>query len=381
MSGRDPGRVQRARAISRVAGGLAGGALGVLYAAFILANSNGFLTRSQSVAAVCLTGGGVAGAASLALAAPLLSVDPFLWLERTLDEAPPAQIVAATAGLLVALLIGALVAILLSPLPWGLGVILSVTIAAALIYIGVHAGSRRRDALLSVFGRGAPVEDGGAPPGDGHPVVVDTSVLIDGRIVDVAAAGFLPGRLLLPHVVLEELQQVADSADPVRRAKGRRGLDTVAALQHGDDVVCELVDVRFPGTPPVDSQLVRLARLRSATLMTQDYNLTRLAQVEGIRVLNLNSLANAVKPIMASGEAMSVAIVKKGKEPHQGVGYLEDGTMVVVENGSDHLEETVEVVVSSVLQTAAGRMIFAALAPDARPVRQARPARARVSQR
>jgi uncharacterized protein YacL len=235
-----------------------------------------------------------------------------------------------------------------------------------LVYVGVRTGTRRRDALAELFNR----HPGGAPPGnldegpapqDGQPVVVDTSVLIDGRILDVVAAGFIPGRLLLAGFVLEELQRVADAADPIRRAKGRRGLAVVESLKAGRDVVCELVDLDFPGTPEVDSRLVKLARARGATIMTQDYNLNRLAQIEGVRVLNLNDLANAVKPIVAAGESMSVAIVKEGKEPHQGVGYLEDGTMVVVENGSGHQDETVTVTVTSVLQTAAGRMIFAAL--------------------
>ncbi|HZU76096.1 MAG TPA: TRAM domain-containing protein, partial [Dehalococcoidia bacterium] len=334
-----------------------------------------------TVMVVSLVGGGVAGAASMALAAPLLSVDPYLWLQRTLDEAPPARIVAATAGVVVSLLIAALVAVLLSPLPWGIGVIASIGLGIALVYVGMSAASRRGDALLAVFGRSAPPAIEGPPALDGLPVVVDTSVLIDGRIVDVAAAGFIPGRLLLPHVVLEELQQVADSGDATRRAKGRRGLNVVSELQERGDVVCEVVDERFPGTPAVDAQLIKLARLRAGLLMTQDYNLTRLAQIEGVRVLNLNNLANAVKPVMASGETMSVTVVKEGKEPGQGVAYLEDGTMVVVENGRAHLEESVEVTVTSVLQTAAGRMIFAALAAEARPARPARQPRARVVSR
>ena len=204
--------------------------------------------------------------------------------------------------------------------------------------------------------------EGGPAPIDGQPVLVDTSVLIDGRIVDVAAAGFVPGRLLIPGFVLEELQRVADSADPFRRQKGRRGLGVVDALQKADDVVCELVDLDFPGTPDVDARLVKLARARGASLMTQDYNLNRLAQIEGVRVLNLNDLANAVKPIVGAGESMAITIVKEGKEPHQGVGYFEDGTMVVVENGRSHVDETVTVTVTTVLQTTAGRMIFATLA-------------------
>jgi uncharacterized protein YacL len=147
-------------------------------------------------------------------------------------------------------------------------------------------------------------------------------------------------------------------------------------------VVCELVDLDFPGTPDVDARLVKLARARSAALMTQDYNLNRLAQIEGVRVLNLNDLANAVKPIVGAGESMAITIIKEGKEPHQGVGYFEDGTMVVVENGRSHVDETVTVTVTTVLQTTAGRMIFATLADeDSTKSRVLRPSRAKVAQR
>ena len=228
-------------------------------------------------------------------------------------------------GLIAALLIATMLAVLLNPLPYGLGVLLSLGMATVLVYVGVRTGSRRRDALGVFFGKSAAVdiEHGRSPaPIDGQPVVVDTSVLIDGRIVDVAAAGFVPGRLLIPGFVLEELQRVADSADPFRRQKGRRGLGVVDALQKSEDVVVELVDLDFPGTPEVDARLVKLARARNASLMTQDYNLNRLAQIEGVRVLNLNDLANAVKPIVGAGESMAITIVKEGKEPHQGVGLL-----------------------------------------------------------
>ncbi|HEY8673777.1 MAG TPA: TRAM domain-containing protein [Candidatus Dormibacteraeota bacterium] len=375
--------VRRARTLSRVIGASLGFVFGVLYGVFILSDSRSVLTQSTTAAGAALLAAGAAGAASLALAAPLLSVDPYLWLERTLDEAPASQIVGSLIGLIAALVIAALLAVLLNPLPWGLGVIISLSLATALVYVGVRAGTRRRDALSVIFRHGPSTDiDEGLTPLDGQPVIVDTSVLIDGRIVDVAAAGFVPGRLLIPGFVLEELQRVADSADPFRRQKGRRGLGVVDALQKGDDVVCELVDLDFPGTPDVDARLVKLARARRAALMTQDYNLNRLAQIEGVRVLNLNDLANAVKPIVGAGESMAITIVKEGKEPHQGVGYFEDGTMVVVENGRSHVDETVTVTVTTVLQTTAGRMIFASLNPD-EPVkpRTFKPVRAKVTQR
>ena len=378
--------IRRARNLSRIIGASVGFVFGVLYGVFVLSGTPGVLTSSTTTAGAALLAAGAAGAASLALAAPLLSVEPYLWLERTLDEAPASQIVGAVIGLIAALLISTMVAVLLNPLPYGLGVLISLALATALIYVGVRTGSRRRDALSVVFGGRAAgpvdIDEGGPGPIDGQPVVVDTSVLIDGRIVDVAAAGFVPGRLMIPGFVLEELQRVADSADPFRRQKGRRGLGVVDALQKAEDVVVELVDLDFPGTPDVDARLVKLARARGASLMTQDYNLNRLAQIEGVRVLNLNDLANAVKPIVGAGESMAITIVKEGKEPHQGVGYFEDGTMVVVENGRSHVDETVTVTVTTVLQTTAGRMIFATLADDhdGKP-RVLRPVRAKVAQR
>ena len=377
--------IRRARNVSRIIGAGVGFVFGVLYGVFVLSGTPGVLTQNTTIAGAALLAAGAAGAASLALAAPLLTVEPYLWLERNLEEAPAGQVVGAVVGLIAALLIATMVAVLLKPLPYGLGVLLSLGLATVLVYVGVRTGSRRRDALGVVFGRGAAVvdiDDGGPGPLAGQPVIIDTSVLIDGRIVDVAAAGFVPGRLLIPGFVLEELQRVADSADPFRRQKGRRGLGVVDALQKAEDVVCELVDLDFPGTPDVDARLVKLARARNAALMTQDYNLNRLAQIEGVRVLNLNDLANAVKPIVGAGESMAITIVKEGKEPHQGVGYFEDGTMVVVENGRSHVDETVTVTVTTVLQTTAGRMIFATLADeDSVKPRVLRPVRAKVAQR
>jgi uncharacterized protein YacL len=376
--------IRRARNVSRIIGAGVGFVFGVLYGVFILSGTPGVLTQNTTTAGAALLAAGAAGAASLALAAPLLSIDPYLWLERNLEEAPPGQLIGAMIGLIAALLIATMLAVLLNPLPYGLGVLLSLGLATVLVYVGVRTGSRRRDALGVVFGRNTSVniDEGGPAPLDGQPVIVDTSVLIDGRIVDVAAAGFVPGRLLIPGFVLEELQRVADSADPFRRQKGRRGLGVVDALQKSEEVVCELVDLDFPGTPDVDARLVKLARARGAALMTQDYNLNRLAQIEGVRVLNLNDLANAVKPIVGAGESMAITIVKEGKEPHQGVGYFEDGTMVVVENGSSRVDETVTVTVTTVLQTTAGRMIFATLAADdSTKPRVLRPVRAKVAQR
>ncbi len=362
--------IRRARTLARLVGAVVGMIAGVLYGSLLVKDTGGILVSNRSAGLAALLATGVLGSAAMALAAPVLTVDPFLWLEHVLDDAPASELIGALAGAIVGLLVSALVAILLSPLPWGAGFIISVSLAICLVYAGVRTGTRRRDAFAEVLRRrasqGSAVEELG--PQDGAPIVVDTSVLIDGRVTDVAASGFIQGRLLIAAFVLEELQRVADSADPLRRSRGRRGLAVVDELKRETHVTCEITDLDFPGTPEVDSRLIKLARARGALLMTNDFNLNRLASVEGVRVLNLNDLANALKPIVSSGETLELMIVKEGKEPNQGVGYLDDGTMVVVEGGSAQIEHQVTAMVTSVLQTAAGRMIFAALAGDgARP--------------
>lgn len=389
MSRHSPTALRRARAASRVLGAVLGVVVGIFYAGFVITNSPGLFANNQTVTSVVLAGSAIVGAAALALAAPMLTVSPYLWLQALLDEAPVEQIIGALAGIVSGLLIAALVAVLLSPLPYYLGTGVSLALAIVLVQAGARVGSRRRAAFASAL-RGAsagaasvePPRAEGAPI-DGPPVVVDTSALIDGRIVDVAKAGFVPGRLLIAGFVLEELQRVADSGDPMRRARGRRGLTVLEELQRRQDVVCEVVDLNFPEVAEVDARLIKLAIAHSAALLTSDHNLNRIARIAGIRVLNLNDLANALKPILAAGEEISIAIVREGKELHQGVGYLDDGTMVVVENGRGHLGATVRATVTSVLQTTSGRMIFAATeaAPDTTPARTVRAVRPRAAQR
>ena len=189
--------------------------------------------------------------------------------------------------------------------------------------------------------------------------LVDTSVIIDGRILDICASGFLEGTLLVPHFVLVELQRIADSSDVLRRAKGRRGLDILKELQ-GEEakVALEIIEDDPKEVTEVDGKLVKLALRFHAKILTNDFNLNKVAQIEGIEVLNVNDLANAMKPALLPDESMELKIIKEGKEPSQGVGYLDDGTMVVVDNGSGHVGRNVRVTVTSVLQTAAGRMIF-----------------------
>lgn len=189
--------------------------------------------------------------------------------------------------------------------------------------------------------------------------LVDTSVIIDGRIADICASGFVEGTLMVPRFVLQELQHIADSSDVLRRAKGRRGLDILKQLQEPDSKVrLQIIEDNPQDVKEVDGKLVRLAVQYKAKVLTNDFNLNKVAQIEGVQVLNINDLANALKPAVLPDEQMQVKIIKEGKEPNQGVGYLDDGTMIVVDGGRSYLGRQVGVVVTSVLQTAAGRMIF-----------------------
>jgi len=192
----------------------------------------------------------------------------------------------------------------------------------------------------------------------GKPKLLDTSVIIDGRIKDLVSTGFIEGKLVLTTFVLQELHAVADSSDPLRRRKGRRGLDILGDLQDAPEVQIETVDQDFPQHRDVDHKLIELAKVIKADLLTTDYNLNKVAKVEGIRVLNINELANAIKPRYLPGEPLLVEILDRGEESGQGVGYLDDGTMVVVENGRNQIGKKVSVVVSSMLQTDAGKMLF-----------------------
>jgi uncharacterized protein YacL len=193
---------------------------------------------------------------------------------------------------------------------------------------------------------------------------MDTSVIIDGRITDICKAGFIDGALVVPQFVLKELQNIADSADAVRRARGKRGLDILHKLQQDESVGVTIIEDDVPGVNGVDSKLVLLARDISAKVLTNDWNLNKVAELQGVTVLNINGLSSALKLVVLPGEFMNLMVMKKGKEAGQGVGYLDDGTMVVIDNARDQIGESVNVEVTSVLQTTGGRMIFSIVAAD-----------------
>jgi uncharacterized protein YacL len=214
---------------------------------------------------------------------------------------------------------------------------------------------------LNLPGRSPQSENNTQPQDGNRTILLDTSVIIDGRIADIARTGFMVGTLMIPRFVLNELQYIADSADGLRRQRGRRGMEVLSQLQRDPTIPVRISDIDVEGVREVDDKLVILARQLRCPILTNDYNLNRVAELQGVAVLNVNELANAVKSVLLPGESLIINIIQEGKETGQGVGYLDDGTMVVVEDGRDHLNAKTAVLVTKVLQTAAGRMIFARL--------------------
>jgi uncharacterized protein YacL len=239
------------------------------------------------------------------------------------------------------------------------GITLTLLIGTALTYLCIGAAISMKEEIR-FFLPPSPQnpEDETVPPKDFWKIF-DTNVIIDGRVADVAQAGFIEGPIYIPGFVLDELQHIADSSDGLKRARGRRGLDILNQMQKDLKLVVRTYDRLAPGHEEVDARLVRLAKAMEGSIVTNDFNLNKVAEIQGVQVLNINELANALKPVVLPGEEMHVAIVKDGKEPSQGVGYLDDGTMIVVEGGRRYIGQGVTVLVSSVLQTQAGKMIFA----------------------
>ena len=229
-------------------------------------------------------------------------------------------------------------------------------------YLGLLIGSKKIEEF-SFFGLGQPKDSGDYR-------ILDTSVIIDGRIADISDTGFLQGNLIVPRFVLDELQYIADSSDSMKRSRGRRGLDILNRMQRSVGINIEISDQDFPKLKGVDAKLVALAKKINAKIVTNDFNLNKVAELQGIKILNVNELANALKPVVLPGETMTVKVIKEGKETGQGVAYLDDGTMIIVDNAQKHQGSNVEVLVTSVLQTTAGRMIFSEL-KEAAPEKKA----------
>lgn len=344
---------------------LLGGALGVILA-IALAGLDGTAatllepsTEGRVMLLAWIAAWGVVGFAI----APYITVAPARWTMRAVTDMSTDEFVAAVAGLLVGLLMGFLLGLPLTNLPPPAGFLLpiGVSIVLALGMMGLTVAKRYdlRDAMeeLGIMKRDS---DGESPVEAPQQVTfLDTSAIIDGRIVDVVASGFLSGTLVVPRFVLGELQHIADDAHPGRRNRGRRGMDVLAVLQKDHRIEIEMSAEDEAGVSTVDAKLVALAQRRDAAILTTDYNLNRVAQLQGVRVMNLNQLANALKPAFLPGEELRVKVIQEGKEPGQGVAFLDDGTMVVVEGGSQHIQGELDVTVTRILQTVAGRMIFA----------------------
>jgi len=294
---------------------------------------------------------------------PYFTTRPARAIRRMLGHLSAETLFAGLVGLVVGLLTAALLAFPLSLLPSPAGQILPFVGVAVFSYLGVSLFVMRQGDLLGLVSA-----LGGRNGGNGtssswtnlnRNILLDTSVIIDGRVADIAKTGFLPGTLLIPRFVLNELQYIADSPDGLRRQRGRRGMEVLAELQKIPSILVRISDINAEGVREVDDKLVVLARQLKCPILTNDFNLNRVAELQGVTILNINELANAVKSVVLPAERMTINIFQEGKEYGQGVGYMDDGTMVVVENGHDYIGEYKDVVVTKVLQTAAGRMIFA----------------------
>lgn len=305
---------------------------------------------------------GLVGALAGLILTPYLTTRPARAMRARLGRLAAETLFASLLGLVVGLLIAALLAFPLSLLPDPFGSILPFVGVVIFGYLSVSLFIMRQGDIMSLLSALGGRNEGGtssAWTNLNRTILLDTSVIIDGRVADIVKSGFLPGTLLIPRFVLNELQYIADSSDGLRRQRGRRGMEVLAELQKQPNILTRVSDIDVEGMREVDDKLVVLARQLKCPILTNDYNLNRIAELQGVTILNINELANAVKSVVLPGEILRINIIQEGKERDQGVGYMDDGTMVVVENGRDWIGEYRDVTVTKVLQTAAGRMIFA----------------------
>src|SRR5512134_2975833 len=294
---------------------------------------------------------------------PYVTTRPSRAIRTRLGRLSAETLFAGLTGLIVGLLTAALLSFPFSQLPPPFGEILPFLGVLAFSYFGVSLFVMRQGDLMGLVSTMGGRSEGGGSSSSwtnlNRTILLDTSVIIDGRVADIAKTGFLPGTLLIPRFVLNELQYIADSPDGLRRQRGRRGMEVLAELQKIPSILVRISDINAEGVREVDDKLVVLARQLKCPILTNDFNLNRIAELQGVTILNINELANAVKSVVLPAEHMTLNIFQEGKEHGQGVGYMDDGTMVVVENGHEYIGEYKDVVVTKVLQTAAGRMIFA----------------------
>lgn len=287
------------------------------------------------------------------------------YIEKSMQKMSITEILYGTFGAVIALVLMTFIAEPINSIP-KLGPILLILLNVLAAVIGAEIMIKKKEDITTLLVnikkpviREKKVKEVAKEPIKGIPKVLDTSVIIDGRIFDICETGFIEGPLVIPNFVLDELRHISDSSDSLKRNRGRRGLDILNKIQKELSIETQIVDDDFPKIAEVDAKLLKLAQKIEGKVITNDYNLNKVAEFQGVPVLNINELSNAIKPVVLPGEEMKIDIVKDGKESSQGVAYLEDGTMIVVEGGRKYIGQTTDVVVTSVLQTAAGRMIFA----------------------
>ena len=359
--------------------------LGALVAIGIVIGVTFFNVTTPHLAIQWVVGIAAVAAILAFIITPYITVIPYQWIRDKIRVASASDLVAAVIGLIIGLLISALVAIPLQYLPWVFGHVTPFIAAVIFGYLGVVTAVLRKNDIAHLFQsavirrreqsderereRAERSERSKKRDQEKEPVatttlakqiiLLDTSTIIDGRIADISQTGFIMGTIVVPRFVLNELQRIADSADTMRRNRGRRGLEILNRLQKDATVPIEIVDTDVEGIADVDGKLVQMARDEHCPIITNDFNLNRVAELQGVKVLNINELANAIKPVLLPGEDIHIKIMQDGKELGQGVGYLDDGTMIVVEGGRQYMNSAIEVTVTRVLQTVAGRMIFA----------------------
>lgn len=360
---------------------LASPALTLFIGTEVLKMDMGFF-RMTLASLLCILMGAILGGVLGSLTAPffITRLKRFTaWVETQINKMPIHDFLAGAFGLATGLILATLLGAAFSRIPIA-GDYIPVVFAIVFGYLGIRITMTKRQEITELFGfipkffkeiLKAREPRAQVPPQPAEPPardagseaklykLLDTSVIIDGRIADIVESGFIEGTLLIPVFVLEELQRIADSEDPLKRVRGRRGLDILRKIRESSKSEVEILNRDFDDISEVDSKLVRLGQIVGGKIITNDFNLNKVSELRGVPVLNINELANAVKPVVIPGESMRVTVVKDGKEQGQGVAYLDDGTMIVIEGGHRHIHSTIDVTVTSALQTAAGRMIFA----------------------
>ena len=341
-----------AKNVIRIISLFLGAYLGYLLTRFILSKVN--LPETNFPWEIIIYIGGCIVAAILLMLASVPIVKGIFkignFIEKKLTKYTSAEITGGLVGFLLGLLCGFLISLIFQSLSseW-LRIVITVALYLFLGYLGIIIG-KKYISQIAFFTNKAPQSS--------EKIILDTSAIIDGRILELSKTGFLGGKFIVANFVLNELRRISDSSDTLKRNRGRRGLDIISALQNEKNIELEIVDTDFPDAADLDTKVLKLAQSLNASVVTTDYNMNKVATVLKVKVLNLNELSNAVKPIALPGEKMTINIVKQGKDKEQGVGFLEDGTMVVIENGGSNVGETTEVYVTTSLQTNAGRMIF-----------------------